>query len=92
MTDTAIVADMGRRIKTTRVKKKFTQADVAERSGLSVFTISQIENGKNVSLITLISVMRVLKLLENLENLVPEPVASPVELFNKLNKRTKSKK
>lgn len=89
MTDIAIVSEIGKRMKATRVKKKFTQAEVAERAGLSVFTVSQIETGKNTSLASLIAVMRVLKLLENIEALVPEQVISPVSL---LSKQTKNKK
>lgn len=81
MTDIAIVAEIGKRMKATRTKKKFTQAEVAERAGLSTFTVSQIETGKNTSLASLIAVMRVLKLLENIETLIPEQVISPVSLL-----------
>lgn len=81
MTDIAIVAEIGKRLKDTRVKKRFTQAEVAERAGVSIFTISQIETGKNTSLASLIAVMRVLKLLENIETLIPEQVISPVSLL-----------
>ena len=92
MTDAAIVAEIGKRIKATRIKKKFSQVDVAERSGLSVFTISEIENGKNSSLSSLIAVFRVLKLLENFAALLPEPMVSPVDLFNRQNSMSKSAK
>ncbi|MFV0554052.1 MAG: helix-turn-helix domain-containing protein [Mangrovibacterium sp.] len=81
MTDIAIVSEIGKRIKSTRIKKKFTQAEVAERAGLSTFTISQIETGKNTSLASLIMVLRVLKLLENIETLIPEQIISPINLL-----------
>ena len=87
MTDAAIVSELGKRIKATRLKKNFTQAEVARRAGISVFTVSQMENGKNTSLASLIAVMRVLKLLENFENLIPEQMLSPVELLQSNTKR-----
>lgn len=90
ITDAAIASELGERIKATRLKKKFTQAEVAERAGISVFTVSQMENGKNTSLASLIAVMRVLKLLENFDSLIPEPVVSPIELLE-ANKKKRRK-
>jgi Predicted transcriptional regulators len=87
MTDAAIVAELGKRIKETRAKKRFSQVEVANRSGLSVFTISQIETGKNTSLLSLVAVMRVLKLLENIEDLIPKQTISPVSLLNQQKKK-----
>jgi transcriptional regulator with XRE-family HTH domain len=87
ITDAQILAELGERLKATRIKKGFSQADVAERAGISVFTVSQMERGKNSSLSSLIAVMRVLKLLENFDSLVPEQVVSPVELLTKSKRR-----
>jgi len=91
MTDAAIIAEIGKRIKAIRERKKFSQAEVAQRSGLSTFTISQIERGKNSSLSSLIAAMRVLKILDNLDSLAPMPVVSPLELLNQQLKRGKKK-
>jgi len=89
MTDAAIVSELGKRIKATRLKKKLSQMEVARRTGISAFTVSQMENGKNTSLSSLVAVMRVLKLLENFDNLIPQPVISPVELLALNNKKRK---
>lgn len=89
MTDAAIIAELGKRVKAIRVKKKFTQKEIAEKSGISIFTVSQIETGKNSSLASLIAVMRVLKLLENLEDFLSYPTISPIELLNQQTKRKK---
>lgn len=92
MTDAAIISEIGKRIRGIRIKKKFTQKDVAERAGISVFTVSQIETGKNSSLASLIAVMRVLRLLENLEDFISTPVISPVEMLNQQSKRKGNKR
>jgi len=91
-TNSAILLEIGSRIRATRVNKKFSQKEVAERAGISAFTVSQIETGKNSSTISLIAVMRVLKLLENLEDFIPVPVISPVELLNQQNKKKGKRK
>ena len=87
MSDIAIVSELGKRIKATRLRKNFTQTEVAERAGISVFTVSQMENGKNTSLYSLVAVLRVLRLLENINDLVPEVAVSPVELLKNNNKK-----
>ncbi len=87
ITDMQVASELGKRIKSTRLRKKLSQAEVAGRAGISVFTVSQMENGKNTSLASLVAVLRVLKLLENFDSLVPEIVVSPVELLLSKKKR-----
>lgn len=89
MTDGLILIEIGRRIKQTRKRKRYSQAELAERAGISSFTVSQMENGKNTSLGSLIAVMRILKLLENFESLIPELMKSPVQLYNSKIKRSR---
>jgi len=76
-----IVEEIGKRLKNLRISKSLTQKQLAENSGVSLFTIAQIENGKPVSFLLIISVMRVLKLLDNIELLFPEKQLSPIELL-----------
>jgi len=69
------------RVKAYRLKKRFSQQELAERAGISVFTVAQIEHGKPVSIAMIIPVLRVLRLLDNLETLLPEIGISPVEIL-----------
>jgi len=90
-----IVEEIGKRLKDLRISKNFTQKQLAENAGVSVFTIAQIENGKPVSFLLIIGVMRVLKLLDNLAFLFPEKQLSPIELLNlktKVPQRVRLKK
>jgi len=90
-----IIIELGKRIKEYRIKKRFTQQELADRTGVSLFTIAQIEKGKSVSLFTLIAVLRVLRLLDNFEMLLPEVEASPIEIMKskgKIVKRIRKKK
>jgi DNA-binding XRE family transcriptional regulator len=95
MSNDNVAQEIGKRLKTHRINKRFTQKQLAEKAGVSLFTIVQIEKGKPVSISMLIPVLRVLRLLDNMELLIPEPQISPVALLNQKNihaKRVRSKK
>ena len=80
MSDPAILERIGQRIREIRIRQSMTQKELAKLSGVSLFTLINIEKGKSVSLVLFISVMRTLGLLENLELLVPETKISPIML------------
>lgn len=84
-----VIQELGTRLKTHRINKRFTQKQLAEKAGVSLFTIAQIEKGNSVSISMLIPVLRVLRLLDNMELLIPEPQISPVALLKQKNKRVK---
>jgi transcriptional regulator with XRE-family HTH domain len=89
LSNSEIILELGKRLKAYRLKKRLTQQELAEKSGVSLFTIAQIEKGKSVSLFTLIAVLRVLRLLENFEMLLPEIEASPIEIMKLQGKKPK---
>jgi len=95
LSNAAIVQEIGKRVKTNRLKKRFSQQELAERAGISVFTIAQIEHGKPVSIAMIVPVLRALRLLDNFEALLPEIEISPVEILKfkgKQPQRIRSKK
>jgi len=95
LSNAGIVLEIGNRLKNYRLKKKLSQRELAERAGISIFTVSQIEHGKSVSVVLLVSVLRVLRLLDHLELLLPEIGLSPIEIMKlkgKVPKRIRSKK
>ncbi len=79
LTDNAVLAELGARLRRNRLERNLTQAQVAEEAGVSAPTIHRLEAGKSVQLTTLIRVLRFLGLLEQLEQLVPEPLPSPID-------------
>lgn len=81
MSDPAIVAELGKRIKEYRIHKNYTQAELAEKAGISVLSVQNLEKGSPVSLSTLIPLFRQLNLLGNLDHLVPEPPVSPIKIL-----------
>ncbi len=80
MSDPAVLAKIGARIKETRIRKRMTQEELAEQAGVSPLTVANTENGRSVTMTVFISILRALGLLENLENVVPEMKISPIQL------------
>jgi len=89
-TDRAIARTIGERLQQHRLAKDLTQKELAEQSGVSRRTVINAENGERTTLATLISIMRALGLLDHIDRLIPEPVASPLEIV-KQNRRTKKR-
>lgn len=81
LSNTSVVEEVGKRLKDYRLTKKLTQLQLAEKAGISLFTVAQIEKGNPVSISMVIAVMRVLRLLDNLEQLLPEQEISPLEIL-----------
>ncbi len=80
MNDNAIVEELGQRIKRSRLNRNMTQSEVAEKSGLARYSISQLENGGNFSCLTLVKVLRTLECLEKLDSFLAPPGISPLQL------------
>jgi transcriptional regulator with XRE-family HTH domain len=79
LTDAAVLEELGRRLRQTRLNGNLTQARLAEEAGVSAPTVNQLEHGKPVQLITLVRTLRVLDLLDGLEAAIPEPPPSPID-------------
>jgi transcriptional regulator with XRE-family HTH domain len=95
LSNKVITEEIGKRTRAYRMRKRLTQQQLAERAGVSLFSVAQIENGKSVSLSIFLSILRELRLLDNLEMLLPEIGISPIEMLqlkNKTPQRIRSKK
>ena len=95
LSDDAILGELGRRLAQRRIALELTQADVAERAGISKRTLERIEAGGSSQLTNLVRVLRALELMEELDRLVPLPTASPMALLEargRHRKRASSKR
>ena len=80
-----LVMTMGRNFKNYRVQCHLTQVELAERSGVSVASIRNFENGKstNISMQMLLSLMRAVGQLEQITQVLPELPPNPADLYKK---------
>lgn len=69
-----IISELGARYKQYRLLSKLTQKEVAEVSGVSIFTISQFEKGeaRNIGFGTILSLLRSIGFLQEAEKMLPE--------------------
>ena len=86
-----LIRQLGKRYSDYRKRIGYTQKEVSEKSGLSVFTISSFENGSStgLTLASLIRLLRAIECLEEIEKLLPELPESPRALLMKQQKRRK---
>jgi len=83
-----IIRQLGKQYSDYRKRMGYTQKEVAEKSGLSVFTISSFENGSStgVTLSSFIKLLRAIDCLDEIEKLLPVLPESPRTLFKKKQK------
>lgn len=80
MSDSAIVRELGTFIKETRLKKNYTQSDLAEKAGVHRVTLGEFEHGLRGSLTTFIQFLRALDELETLDVFLLSTEISPLEM------------
>ena len=88
-----VLKELGSRIKAARIATQTTQKEMAERTNLSQRTISNLENGKDVSFSTVIEVLRELGQLQSLEVMIPEQGIRPSQIvkYGKQPERVRSR-
>lgn len=80
MSDTAILREIGSRLKRARLNHNLTQQSLARDAGIGRRTLQKAEDGQVTTLETLVAILRGLGLLSELNNFLPEPPLSPVQL------------
>ena len=81
---------IGSKLKELRIEKNMKQTELADASGVSVFTISYVENGKTTSLLTIVQLLRALEHLDYIDAFFQEEMISPIA-YAKLLKNNKKK-
>ena len=79
--DSQILLELGLRIKDKRQQKKYTQEELAQKAGISTFTLQKIEYGQNPTLSSFIQVLRALDELDQLEQFLPPVQISPLDML-----------
>ena len=86
MTDKAICAEVGARIKALRLRKNLPQQQVASAAAVSLNVIKALEAGKG-KLSSLIAVLRELEALDGLDQFISVPEVSPLQLAKQRGKK-----
>lgn len=77
---------IGDRIKQYRVNAGISQKDLENASGVSVRSISRLEQGASIQLDSLIKILSALNIDKNIELLIPDQTKRPSFYLNDSNK------
>ena len=86
--NSAVLRELGARIKRNRIDIQLSQQDFAAKAGISTRTLSAAENGEDIRLSSLLRILRTLNCLENLDLLLPELAFDP-ESYRTLGRERK---
>ena len=95
LTDDAILEEIGARVTRYRLDLQLTQADLADRAGVSKRTVERIEAGTSAQMSSIIRVLRALDLLPTLDRMFPDAGPRPIDLLHrkgKLRQRASSRR
>jgi transcriptional regulator with XRE-family HTH domain len=76
-----IEADFGGQIRALRLRKNVAQTELAQRAGVALGALKNLEQGNGATLKTLIRVLRALDRLEWLETIAPVVSISPLQMI-----------
>ncbi|MCC8112618.1 MAG: helix-turn-helix transcriptional regulator [Bacteroidales bacterium] len=79
--DLDILSRIGKHLQKSRLKQDMPQQELARRAGVSLSTISRLEDGKSVSFEKLVRILRAIGKLEVLIPLVEDEVMGPQEYY-----------
>ncbi len=86
-----ILKELGTRIKQYRISRNITQAELAEKCGISSSTEVRIENGIDSKISNYIKILNVLGLLQNVDVLIPEMQEDFKAIYENKSKRQRVK-
>lgn len=75
---TGIVYELVKRVKAARKKKKLTQRQLAERTGVSYGSIRRFEQTGEISLLSLVKIANALDCLEDFNELFKKPPVTDI--------------
>ena len=87
MTESTILAELGRRLRRQRLNSNITQIDLANKAGVSRSVVQSLERGEDATLGSLLRLLRALDLLDQLDAFLPDPGISPLQLVRLQGKR-----
>ena len=71
---------LGERIRKYRLENDLSQADLSKKAGVSIHSISNIENGSDFNIDNLLSLLRALRIINNIDFLIPDLGTNPFDV------------
>lgn len=71
------ISELGKKIKNYRIMKELSQQDLSDKTGVSIRSISRLEQGESVQVDNLFKILLALDLGDNIDLLVPDQTKRP---------------
>lgn len=88
----SILKEIGARIKAIRVSANLTQAQLAEKCGISISTETRIENGEDTKFSNILKILSVLDMIENIDLFIPEEQQDYKAIYENRQKKKRVRK
>ncbi len=85
--DTAVVAEVGRRVAVARIARQLTQDQFAGVAGVGRSTVQRLERGDSIQLTSFVKILRALDRLEAFDAVLPREVRSPLAELEREQRR-----
>ena len=86
----SILKEFGDKIKQYRISVNMTQAELADRCGISLSTLTRIENGDDSKWSNIIKILIEFNLADNIDVLIPKPTLDYKAVFEEKPKRKRA--
>jgi len=80
-TPVELQGQLGERLKLLRINRNYSQKELAQKAGVSLKTLSNLEQGNGSSVETLIRTIKALNVTDFLDQLAPVPSVSPLAVL-----------
>lgn len=92
MTPDELAADLGARLRDLRLAQDYTQASVADRAGISLRALRELEAGRGSTVLTLVRVLKALGAEQGVDMLAPSPGISPMAMLQHPRARARGRR
>ncbi len=82
--------ELGQQVRALRLRQNHDQRALAERAGVALTALKNLESGKGATLKTLIKVLRALDRVDWLESLAPPVTISPLQMLKSKPERRRA--
>lgn len=84
-----LAVELGERVRDLRLSQSYTQQSLADKAGIGLRPLKDLEAGRGSRVLTLIKVLKALGAEDGIETLAPRPTISPMDLLTRPRGRSR---
>ena len=78
-----LAVDLGQRLREMRLTQAYTQQSLADKAGIGLRPLKDLEAGRGSRVLTLIRVLKALGAEDAIQSLAPRPTISPMDMLTR---------